>query len=188
MKKTIAIIAAVVIVIAAGVGIYFGFFADKNKSADLVVTEDSLQLNENTIDVYLKTPERYRAALANSYGLGEKRTEEFFAEPENWLAYDLILNLKNESDRDLTVVGFKTNIKNVKGGDVFISSNIGGELTLTPGAVYPISASILINNGDLTLEQAKELVDKNEFKIIYGTKANEDADLSETMLAPVVKG
>lgn len=43
---------------------------------------------------------------------------------------------------------------------MFISSNIGGELTLTPGAVYPISASILINNGDLTLEQAKEMIDK----------------------------
>lgn len=185
MKKTIAIIAAVVIVVAAGVGIYFGFFADKDSSADLAVTEDSLQLNEGTIDVYLKTPERYREALVSSYGLGEKRTEEFFAEPENWLAYDLILNLKNESDRDLTVVGFKTNIK---GGDVFISSNIGGELTLTPGAVYPISASILINNGDLTLEQAKELVDKNKIEIIYGTKANEDADLSETMLAPILKG
>ena len=68
------------------------------------------------------------------------------------------------------------------------SSNIGGELTLTPGAVYPISASILINNGDLTLEQAKEMIDKNDFEIIYGTKTSEDADLSETMLAPVAKG
>lgn len=185
MKKTIAIIAAVVIVIAAGVGIYFGLLAYKDNPTDLTVTEDSLQLNEGTIEVYLKTPERYRAALVSSYGLGEKRTEEFFAEPENWLAYDLILNLKNESDRDLTVVGFKTNIK---GGDVFISSNIGGELTLTPGAVYPISTSILINNGDLTLEQAKEMIDKNDFEIIYGTKTSEDADLSETMLAPVAKG
>ena len=185
MKKTRAIIAAVVIVIAAGVGIYFGLLAYKDNPTDLTVTEDSLQLNEGTIEVYLKTPERYRAALVSSYGLGEKRTEVFFAEPENWLAYDLILNLKNESERDLTVVGFKTNIK---GGDVFISSNIGGELTLTPGAVYPISASILINNGDLTLEQAKEMIDKNDFEIIYGTKTSEDADLSETMLAPVAKG
>ena len=63
MKKTIAIIAAVVIVIAAGVGIYFGLLAYKDNPTDLTVTEDSLQLNEGTIEVYLKTPERYRACL-----------------------------------------------------------------------------------------------------------------------------
>lgn len=32
------------------------------------------------------------------------------------------------------------------------------------------------------------MIDKNDFEIIYGTKTSEDADLSETMLAPVAKG
>lgn len=186
MKKTIAIIAAVIIVIAAGIGIYFGFFADRgSKTPGITATEDRLLLNDAMIDTYIANPERYRNALVNSYGLGEELTENFFAEPENWLAYDLIANLKNDSDRDLTAVGFV-----VEGADddVFVSTNIGGELTLTPGAIYPISASVLINNGDLTTEQAKEKVDSVQIKVIYGAKESEDADLAETMLADIQRG
>lgn len=183
MKKTIAIIAAVIIVIAAGIGIYFGFFADRGPG--ITATEDRLLLNDAMIDIYIEKPERYRNALVNSYGLGEELTENFFAEPENWLAYDLIANLKNDSDRDLTAVGFV-----VKGADddVFVSTNIGGELTLTPGAIYPISVSVLINNGDLTTEQAKEKVDNVKIQVIYGAKESEDADLVETMLADIQRG
>lgn len=183
MKKTIAIIAAVVVVIAAAVGIYFGFFAGDDTPAEIEIYKDSFTLSDSTVDTYLAAPERYRNSLSASYGLGDELADSFFAEPENWLAFDLILDLKNVSEKSLTVIGFKIN--NNGKNDVYASTGLGGQLNLSPRAAYPVSLSILCNNGDLSLAEAEKLVDELDVELIYADTVDENADITETKLASI---
>lgn len=184
MKKTIAIIIAAVAVIAAALGIYFGFFAGEDEApASIAIYPDTFTITDSTIDTYLASPDKYRNSLANSYGLGDELADDFFEAPENWLSFEMILNLENVGDKSLTVLGYKIN-DNGKNG-IYASTAIGGELTLSPRAAYPVALHVLCNNGDLTTEEARELVEKLDIELIYAETVEEDAEVSVTMTAKV---
>ncbi len=184
MKKTIVIIIAAVAVVAAALGIYFGFFAGEDEApASIAIYPDTFTITDSTIDTYLASPDKYRKTLSNSYGLGDELADDFFEAPENWLSFEMILNLENVGDKSVTILGYKIN-DNGKNG-VYASTAVGGELTLSPRAAYPVALRILCNNGDLTTEEARELVEKLDIELIYGETVEEDAEISVTMTAKV---
>lgn len=184
MKKTIAIIAAAVVVIAACVGIYFGFFAGEDApEAEIAIYKDNFTLSDATIDTYLASPERYQNVLSVSYGMGDELSKNFFAEPENWLAFDYIYNVENLTDKSMTVIGYRINNNGENG--VYASSSVGGKLTLSPRAAYPINLSVLCNDGDLSLEEAKSLVEKLDVELIYGETVGDEADIAESKTAVI---
>ncbi len=186
MKKTVAIIITVVVLAAAALGIYFGFFAgEEEPSAAIAIYPDSFILSDSTVDTYLSEPEKYRKSLSVSYGLSDELASDFLEAPENWLAFEMILNLENTSDKSMTILGYKIN-NNGKNG-IYASTAIGGELTLSPRAAYPVALRVLCNDGDISSEEARELVEKLDIDLIYGETVDEDDEISVTMTAKVNK-
>ena len=166
MKKIIIAIVAVVISAAVAVGGYF-IFSDKSEpeQVELTVIKNDFTLNDTLLNSLIKNPDRYQARLANEYGMGEALAAQFYAAPEEWLAYEQIIEVTNNSEESVTIYGFE--VKDNGENGVFVNTNLGGELGVSPGGTGPASFSILFSDGDLSTEEAKALLDKMEIKVIY---------------------
>ena len=166
MKKTIIAIVAIVIAAALAVGGYF-IFSDKNEpeQAELTVIKNDFTLNDTLLTSLIKNPDRYQARLATEYGMGESLAAQFYVAPEEWLAYEQIVEITNNSEEGITVYGFE--VKNNGDNGVFVNTNLGGELGISPGGTGPASFSILYSDGELSTEEAKALLDEMEIKVIY---------------------
>ena len=194
MKKAIIAIVAVAVVIAAAAGVYFAFFAETNENTiNVTVVRDDFVTNEPLLAALIMNPDRYESALATEYGLGAEKAAEFYEAPEDWLTYEQIINITNNSEEVITVYGFE--VKNNGKNGVYINTNIGGELSISPNGSGPASFSILCDNGDLSTEEAKALVDKMEISLVYsktpveyddGTESVEETQIA-LIEAPVVK-
>lgn len=166
MKKIIIAIVAVVIAAAVAVGGYF-IFSDKSEpeQVELTVIKNDFTLNDTLLNSLIKNPDRYQARLANEYGMGESLAAQFYAAPEEWLAYEQIIEVTNNSEESVTIYGFE--VKDNGENGVFVNTNLGGELGVSPGGTGPASFSILFSDGDLSTEEAKALLDEMEIKVIY---------------------
>lgn len=181
MKKAIIAIVAVAVVAAIAVGGYFIFNSDgKNpEEITLTVTKDDFVLNDNLLSALIKNPDRYRSSLATDYAMGDTKTAEFYVSPEEWLSCEQIIQITNNSTENVTVYGFEVE-NNGKNG-IYVNSNIGGELGISPGGTGPASFSILFENGDLSTEEAKALLDELEIKVVYSKSPAEYDDGSESV-------
>ncbi len=190
MKKIIIALVAVVLVAVLAVGGYF-VLSDNNKDPQqLVVYRDDFVEGINLLERFVKNPDRYKAALVNEYQMGEDVAAKFYEAPEEWLAYEQIIILKNAGDEDLTIYGFE--VKNNGKNGIYISTNLGGELGIAAGALEPATASfsVLCSNGELSSEEVKALADKMEVNVIYSktpTEYNDGSEsVEETKTAPVL--
>ncbi len=166
MKKAIIAIVAVIVAAAVAVGGYF-IFGGKGEpeQAALTVVKDDFTLNDNLLISLIKNPDRYQAKLANEYAMGEKTAAEFYEAPENWLAYEQIIEITNDSEEVITVYGFE--VKNNGQNGVYVNTNLGGDLGISPGGTGPASFSVLFSDGDLSTEEAQALVDAMEISVVY---------------------
>lgn len=166
MKKAIIAIVALVVVAAVAVGGYF-IFSGKNEpeQAALTVIKDEFTLNDTLLLALVKNPDRYQARLANEYAMGEATAAEFYEAPENWLAYEQIIEITNNTEEGITVYGFE--VENNGENGVYVNTNLGGDLGISPGGTGPASFSVLFSNGDLTTEEAQALVDGMRISVVY---------------------
>ena len=181
MKKTIIAIVAVIVVAALAVGGYFIFSSDNKAPEEITLTviKDDFVLNDNLLSALIKNPDRYKAALATDYAMGEAKADEFYEAPEEWLACEQIVKITNNSVENITVYGFTVE-NNGKNG-IYVNSNIGGELGISPGGTGPASFSILFENGDLSTDEAKALLDELDIKVVYTKSPVEYDDGSESV-------
>lgn len=181
MKKIIIAVIAVVLVAAVAVGGYFVLSNREQEPAELVVYRDDFLEGISLIDRFVVNPDRYKNALINEYQMGEEVANSFYESPEEWLAYEQILELDSNSENDLTIYGFEVK-DNGKNG-IYISTNLGVELGIAAGASEPASASfsVLCSNGELSSEDVKALADKMEVSVIYSKTPTEYADGSESV-------
>lgn len=190
MKKTIIAIIAVIVVAAVAVGGYFIFSGkEEPEQAALTVIKDDFTLNDNLLTALIKNPDRYQTRLANEYAMGESTAAEFYAAPENWLAYEQIIEITNNSEDSITVYGFEVE-NNGKNG-IYVNTNLGGDLGISPGGTGPASFSVLFSDGDLSTEEAQALIDGMKISVIYSKTAVEydDGSMSteETKTAVIEK-
>lgn len=191
MKKAIIAIVAVIVVAAIAVGGYFIFSSDDKNPEEITLTviKDDFVLNDNLLSALIKNPDRYQAALANEYAMGEAKAAEFYESPEEWLSCEQIIEITNNSTESITVYGFEVE-NNGKNG-IYVNTDIGGELGISPGGTGPASFSILFENGDLSTDEAKALLDELDIKIVFSkTPAEYDdgsASVEETKTAAVEK-
>lgn len=166
-KKIIIIAAAVVALVLALVGGFAIFGKDKapEKKLSIAVEKDNMYVSDNVINTYADSPDRYRKTLLEAYGISKTHVDSFFEAPENWLSFDILINITNDGTEDVAIRGFE--IANNGKNDMYACSGIGGEMTLSPGASYPVNANILCENGDLTLDEAKTLVNDLKIKLLY---------------------
>ncbi len=190
MKKAIIAIVAVVVVAAIAVGGYFIFKPEeKAEEITLTVIKDDFVLNDELLGILMKNPDRHQAALANEYAMGEAKAAEFYEAPEEWLAFEQIIEITNNSTESITVYGFEVE-NNGKNG-IYVNTDIGGELGISPNGTGPASFSVLFENGDLSTDEAKALLDELKISVVY-TKTPAELDdgtesVEETKTAPIEK-
>lgn len=191
MKKIIIAIVVIAVAIATAVGIYFavGNDAPEAPASQLVVTKDSIGERISIIESLVKNPDRYKTHLAENYGLGMEKAEEFYAAPENWLSFEQIILIENTGDTSCTVYGFEVK-DNGKNG-IYINTSAGGEIGIAPGSSAAASFSVLCSDIELASDEAMALVDEMEISVIYTTTPTEYADgstsVEETKTAAIVK-
>ncbi len=181
MKKAIIAIIAVVVAAAAAVGIYFAVGnnnTDEN-TAELLVTKDSIGERISLLEALIKNPDRYKTLLAESFGLGAEKAEEFYAAPEEWLTFEQIIVIENVGDTNYTVYGYEVK-DNGKNG-IYINTSAGGEIGIAPGSSATTSFSILCSNIELSSDEIKALVDEMEVSVVYTNSPTEYADGSESV-------
>lgn len=181
MKKAIIAIVAVIVVAAIAVGGYFIFKPDDKTPEEITLTaiKDDFVLNDNLLVALVKNPDRYQAALANEYGMGEAKAAEFYQAPENWLAFEQIIEITNNSTESITIYGFEVE-NNGKNG-IYVNTRIGGELGISPNGTGPASFSVLFEDGNLSTDEAKALLDELNIKVVYTKSPVEYDDGSESV-------
>ncbi len=192
MKKAIIAIVVIAIAAAAAVGIYFAVSNNdsQNESApELLVTKDELGERITLLEALIKNPDRYKKHLAEHYGLGTEKAEEFYAAPENWLTYEQIIVIENIGDQNYTVYGYDVK-ENGKNG-IYINTSSGGEIGIAPGSSATTSFSVLCSNIELSTDEVKALIDEMEVSVVYTNSPTEYADgsvsVEETKLATIEK-
>ncbi len=190
MKKVIIAIVVIAIAAAAAVGIYFAVGNNNNEPvSELVVTKDSIDERVSILEVLMKNPDRYKSHLAENYALGMEKAEEFYAAPENWLAFEQVILIENTGDTSCTVYGFEVK-DNGKNG-IYINTAAGGEIGIAPGSSAATSFSVLCSDIELSSTEAMELIDKMEISVVYTNSPTEYADgsisVEETKTAAIVK-
>lgn len=190
MKKIIIALIAVVLAAALAVGGYFVLSDNNKEPQQLLVYRDDFIEGINLLERFVKNPDRYKTALVNEYQMSEEVAAKFYEAPEEWLAYEQIIILKNAGDEDLTIYGFE--VKNNGKNGIYISTNLGGELGIAAGALEPATASfsVLCSNGELSSEEVMELANKMEVSVVYSKTPTEYNDgtesVEETKTAPVL--
>lgn len=181
MKKILIAVMAVVLVAALGIGGYFVLSDNNKEPEELLVYRDDFVEGINLLERFTTNPDRYKKALINEYQMGEDVANKFYEAPEEWLAYEQIIVLKNVSDEDLTIYGFE--VKNNGKNGIYISTNLGGELGISAGALEPAPASfsVLCSDGDLSSEEVKALADKMEISVVYSKTPTEYNDGTESV-------
>lgn len=190
MKKIIIAIVVIAVAAAAAVGIYFAAGNNNNEPvSELVVTKDSIDERVSILEYLMKNPDRYKSHLAENYGLGAEKAEEFYAAPENWLAFEQIIVIENTGDTSCTVYGFEVK-DNGKNG-IYINTAVGGELGIAPGSSATTSFSVLCSDIELSSQEAMELVDQMDISVVYTNTPTEYADgslsVEETKTAAIIK-
>lgn len=174
-----AVIAFVAIAAAAGIGTYF-IMENKNNddSGVTAVTEDFVE-DTLLLERVAQHPERYTENLINEYEMSEKKAQEFYECPEEWLVYGQSLTIYNNTAENITVYGFEVE-NNGKNG-VYLSTSTGGELAIAPGGHGPATFSVFCENGDLSTDEAEELVSNFKVKILYTKTPTEFDDGTESV-------
>lgn len=180
-KKIIIIAAAVIAAVAIGLTLFLtlGKNSGEKETISINVTRNDFSLSESVIETLSSDSERYSATLTKAYKISSDKASKFFEAPENWLAFDITMDIVNTGNTEISIVGF--DVPNNSKNDMYVNSGVGGELSLAPGASYPISASILCENGDLSLEEAKKLADQLSINIIYSKKPIENDDGTQSI-------
>lgn len=181
MKKAIIAVVSAVLVVALAVGGYFVFFNKSDDESQVFAYREDFLEGVNLVDRIAINPDRYQKVLVNDYKIPEDTANSFFEHPEDWLAYEQIIEISNKSEENITVYGFEVK-DNGKNG-VYISTDLGSELGIAAGTSSPVSASfsVLCNNNDLSNDEVKALADKMEVKIIYSKTPTEYEDGSESV-------
>ncbi len=178
MKKAIIAIIIVAFIAAAGIGSYFIFF-NGDKDAQITAQKEDFVENASLLEAIILQPEMYRSDFAEEYGMSEEKSAEFFECPEEWLTYEQLVTIHNNSEENITVYGFEVE-NNGKNG-VYLSTSIGGELSIAPGGHGPATVSVLFENGDLSIDEAEKLADKIKINVIYTKTPTEYDDGTESV-------
>ncbi len=172
------VVAFVAIAAAAGIGASFLFNDKEEKNGVSAVAVDFVE-DTFLLERTAQHPERYTENLINEYEMSEKKAQEFYECPEEWLVYGQSLTVYNNSADSIRVYGFEVD-NNGKGG-VYISTSTGGELDIAPGGYGPASFSVFCENGDLSTDEAKELVSDFKIKVLYTKTPAEFDDGTESV-------
>lgn len=181
MKKIIAIVVAAVLIIGGAVGAYFLLKPEAPEEGTISISASKGDIVEtiSLIERYMLQPEMYLDSMGKLYSMTDKEVKDFFDAPEDWLAYEYMINIKNTGEEPVTVYGFE--IEGSGKNKVYLSNQFGGELGLAKGAEYTVSISVLCSDGDMTTDEVKAAADKADIKILYSKQPTELDDGTDSV-------
>ncbi len=179
MKKALIAIVAVILVAALSTGAYFLFSANKDSGA-VTVSVEEFSDSPDILMSLMNRPEKFTKVLENDYHLGAEKTAEFYECPEEWLTYAELITIENTTKETITVFALDV-AENGKNG-VYISTLLDGEYEIAPNSNTSVYFNILCDNGDLSTDEAKALVEAMDIKIVYrDASVIEETDSSDVM-------
>ena len=182
MKKIIAIAVAAVLIIGGAVGAYFLLKPEKapeEGTVSISASKGDMVETISLIERYMLRPELYKDSMEKLYSMSDKEVKNFFDAPEDWLAYEYMVNIKNTGEEAVSIYGFE--IEGNGKNKVYLSNQFGGELGLAKGAEYTVSISVLCSDGDMTTDEVKEAADKATVKILYSKQPTELDDGTDSV-------
>ncbi len=181
MKKIIAIVVAAVLVIGGAVGAYFLLKPEAPEEGTVSISASKGDMIEtiSLIERYMIRPEMYKDSMGSLYSMTDEEVDKFFEAPEDWLAYEYMVNIKNTGEEAVSVYGFE--IEGNGKNKVYLSNQFGGELGLAEGAEYTVSISVLCSDGDMTTDEVKAAADKAKIKILYSKQPTELDDGTDSV-------
>jgi len=188
MKKTIIFILVGVIILAAGIGIGYKVFSSpqsNNQPKDgKTVTEegatvDNGKVNSLGVKAYFsdvamgsnlflsidKYPERWRNALKNSYGMSDKTADSLIKTPEEWLAFNLFINIDNPDDKQILVgdIEVKQNGKN----GLYFQKILDGQHIIEKNVTSQITIAFFLEDNEPSLEEVTEMIKNLDIYVNY---------------------
>lgn len=181
MKKIIIAIVAVAVVAACAAGAYFAFFAnsDDNTPSDLSVVRDDFIESTSLLEAVIENPERYSHRVGAEYQMSEDVAASFISNPEEWLTYEQLIDIKNIGEIDCTVYGYE--IKDNGKDGIYISTSAGGELGIPVGGKATTSFTVLCSDIELSIDEVKEIVEKMDISVLYTKTPTEYDDGTESV-------
>lgn len=175
----VSIVAFIAVAAATGIGTYF-FIENKNdKNGSVTAIAEDFVEDSVLLERIARHPERYTKNLINEYEMSEKKAQEFYECPENWLVYGQTLTVYNNTADSITVYGF--DVENNGKNGVYLSTSTDGDLAIAPGGHGPAIFSVFCENGDLSTDEAKELVSNFKIKVLYTKTPIEFDDGTESV-------
>ncbi|MBR4726805.1 MAG: hypothetical protein IK080_02835 [Clostridia bacterium] len=180
MKKIVLSIVAVLLalVIGLGCGYYFFSYRPEKNRVDITVSKAMFDPDTARIPGYVKDEEAGRRSLETIYGFTTEEIDAFYENAPKWLAYLLTVEIKNDSEDSITVLGFQSK-DNGKDG-VYFATDFGGELSISAGGKGEAIIPVLCSNGELSDDAVKALVDGMDLNVLYSKTPTENDDGSQS--------
>lgn len=181
MKKKIGIIIAVILVIAiaAGVAIAAVKFKGGNKyPLDLKASFDELTVGDSILNSVAQRPDRWKESLVSNYGMDEETRDRMIKAPEEWLAFNYIIDITNPNDEQVlaSALDVKDNGKN----GVYISKYLDGVSIFDANSTSFICVTVFYDGNEPSLDEVAELVKGMKTEVIYSAVPEDfDAEIPE---------
>ena len=183
MKKIVIIVSAVVLVAAIAV---CGFvIAKKNGSSGSlpfnVTFSDSAIADEMLNDV-IKNPTGWEKNATVFYGMDDAKKDEFIEQPENWLAFNLFLDLGNPNDKDILITGIE--IENNGKNGIYLSNRLESTyIVVTKNSSSSMCMTALFDDNEPSVEEAEQMLKDMNVYIKYCEYPEDiDAEIPEENL------
>ena len=171
MKKIIALILVGVICLGAGFGAgYFWFvkrtdkpMAEGETTINAVIAE--VTLGESLFEVIASSPVRWKNALVDNYGMSSEKRDDVIAHPENWLAFNLFINIHNPNDTEMIIDSFVFPDNGKKG--LYFMNKLPGQVSIAPRATDQICVYFFLDDNDPSLEEVAEQVKGLDMYVKY---------------------
>lgn len=193
MKKNNKAVMIIIFVAIFAVGMVAGYFTGshvKSKEIDaenafpsLVI--DDFVMTDRIIDDYIASPTFTSDYLMKNFEMDEGSALRFMDSPADWLAFTAYVSIKNTSDIPLS---FKNAVYEDNGqNNMYIFTGDMGELSIPAGMKSSTSLVVLINNNDMTFEEAKSLFMKADIAFAYSETKSDGTAVESTSLVKIEK-
>ncbi|MBQ4244552.1 MAG: hypothetical protein II702_06535 [Clostridia bacterium] len=177
MKKKILIILLAAVCLAGG-GIGGFLYGRKTKTETKppeiyppLCTIDSFQDNDKEVSVYATSPNFGADYLQKRFNMSASKAKNLVEHPEEWLGCQVFIHIENQDTIPIYVYG--TDCTNNGKDGVYIYTGMKSETKIIErNGYYNYPVTVLINNNEVSIDEARKMLNSLDFSVIYGADAS----------------
>lgn len=192
-KKTVVLVIVAIACVAVGIAVGFIFGQRTSEKTDSV-TQDvvvnvgepvckvvDFKLYDELVDAYA-TNENYGVTyLMNAYNMDKKTALSVSSNPEEWLCFNLFINVMNEDE--LPLYCHRVACDNNGKDNIYVFTESTEVRGVESKGTLSMVTTVLVKNNELSTDQAFEALKGLDLTIAYGDSF--DPDDCELKFAPV---